>query len=70
MLGARYVVQSASGLLLRRRPVPWLGGAIDLAHAASMVGAAMIYPRHRRLALASGAVALGFAATDLTEPVR
>jgi hypothetical protein len=70
LLGVRYVVQSAAGLLVHRRPPPWLDGGVDLVHAASMVGAAKAFPSHRRLALTSGAVALCFAAADLTEPVR
>jgi hypothetical protein len=70
ILGARYVVQSAGGLSRRPHPLPWLDGAVDLVHAASMLGAAKVFPRHRRLALTSGAVALGFAVADLSEPVR
>ncbi|HEX5087589.1 MAG TPA: hypothetical protein VFV89_07265 [Nocardioides sp.] len=70
VLGARYVAQSAAGLLLRRRRLPWLDGAVDVAHAASMLGVALTFPGHRRLALTSGAVALGFAAADLREPLR
>jgi hypothetical protein len=70
ILGARYVAQAAAGLAVRRRRLPWLDGAVDLVHAASMLGAATVFPRHRRLALTSGAVALGFAAADLSEPVR
>jgi hypothetical protein len=70
ILGARYVVQSAAGVGLRQRPLPMLDGAVDLAHAASMLGAAKLFPRHRRLALTSAAVAVGFAAADLSEPLR
>jgi hypothetical protein len=70
ILGARYVVQSAAGVGLRQRPLPVLDGAVDLAHAASMLGAAKLFPGHRRLALTSAAVALGFAAADLSEPIR
>ena len=70
ILGVRYVVQAVAGVGLRRRPLPLLDGAIDLVHAASMLGAASAFPRHRRLALTSAAVALGFAAADLSEPVR
>jgi hypothetical protein len=70
VLGARYVVQSAAGVGLRRRPVPWLDGAVDLVHAVSMLGVARAFPRHRRLALTSSAVAVVFAVADLTEPVR
>jgi hypothetical protein len=70
VLGARYVVQSATGLLVRRRPLPWLDGAVDVVHAASMLGIARAFPGHRRLALTSGAAALCFGVADLTEAVR
>jgi hypothetical protein len=70
VLGVRYVVQSAAGVGLRRRPMPWFDGAVDLLHAASMLGVARAVRRHRRLALTSGAVAVVFAVADLTEPVR
>jgi hypothetical protein len=70
LLGARYVVQSASGLLLRRRPQAWLDGAVDVVHAVSMLGVAKAFPGHRRLALTSGAVGLCFGVADLTEPMR
>ena len=70
VLGARYVVQSAAGVGLRRRPLPLLDGAVDVVHAASMLAVAKAFPQHRRLALTSAAVACGFAAADLREPVR
>ena len=70
ILGARYVVQSAGGLLVRRRRLPWLDAAVDVTHALSTLGLARAFPGHRRLALTSGAVALGFAVADLAEPVR
>jgi len=70
VLGARYVVQSAAGVGLRRRPVPWFDGAVDLVHAVSMLGVARALPQHRRLALTSGALAVLFAVADLTETVR
>lgn len=69
ILGARYLAQCAGGLLAHRRWVPQVDGAIDLVHAASTVGFAVAFPAHRRLALTSGALALCFAAADLTEPV-
>ena len=70
VLGARYVVQAAAGAWLEEGWVPEVDGAVDLVHAASTVGFALAFPRHRRLALASGALALAFAAADLREGVR
>ena len=70
LLGARYVVQSAGGLVVDERWVPELDAAVDLAHALSTLGFAWAFPAHRRLALTSGALALGFAAADLTEQGR
>ena len=70
ILGARYVVQSAGGLLVHERWMPELDGGIDLVHAASMIGFALAFPRHRRLSVTSGLAALAFAAADLTERAR
>ncbi|GAA1916617.1 hypothetical protein [Nocardioides marmoribigeumensis] len=70
ILGARYAVQSAGGMLVHERWVPEADGTIDLIHAVSMLGFARGFPRHRRLALSSGVVALGFAVVDLTERTR
>ena len=70
ILGGRYVVQSAGGLLVHERWVPELDGAVDLVHALSMVGFAVAFPGHRRLSVTSGLAALVFAAADLTERVR
>lgn len=70
ILGARYVVQSGLSITLG---TPWtskVDGAIDLVHAASTVGLAARFPRHRRLAIVSGALALGFAVADLREKAR
>jgi hypothetical protein len=70
LLGARYVVQSGAGLLVRDRWVPEVDAAVDLAHAASTVGFALVFPAHRRLAATSGVLAVLFAVADLTERVR
>jgi hypothetical protein len=70
VLGARYVVQSTAGVWLDERWVPEVDAAVDLVHAASMVGCATWLPRHRRLALSSGALALAFAVADLMERLR
>ena len=70
LLGARYVIQSGGGVALERPWLPEADAAVDLVHAASMVGFAAALPRHRRLALVSAAAALVFAAADLKEKVR
>jgi hypothetical protein len=65
VLGLRYVVQSGAGFALDRAWVPATDAAVDLAHAASMGVLAVSAPRYRRLALASAATAVAFAAGDL-----
>lgn len=70
ILGARYVLQSGLGVTLGRPWVPEVDGAVDLVHAASTIGFALAFPAHRRLAVTSGLLALGFAAADLTERLR
>jgi hypothetical protein len=65
-LGARLVVQA--GLeIARGRPARALDVTIELTHAASMVPVAAIWPRHRRSASVSAAVAAGIAVLDLLE---
>jgi hypothetical protein len=62
VLGARQVAQSA--LLLLRRPSPLVttaAAAVDGLHAASMIAAALAWPRYRRAALTSAAVAVASA---------
>lgn len=67
VLGVRYVVQSLGGRRLHRAWVPEADAAVDLVHAASMLGLARLAPRHRRLALVSAALATAFAVVDLRE---
>jgi hypothetical protein len=55
LLGARVVLQQVAVLAVPTRPLVLLGAAVDVLHAASMVGAAVAWPRYRRAA-ASGAV--------------
>ena len=58
MLGARQIGQGAA-LLLRPTPATVIASAAtDGLHAATMVAAALRWPRYRRVAVASGAVAL------------
>ena len=57
VLGGRQLLQGTV-LLLRPTALLVIGGlAVDVVHAASMVGAAVIWPGYRRAALASAAVA-------------
>ncbi|MGI8523878.1 MAG: hypothetical protein ACR2K3_11310 [Nocardioides sp.] len=67
VLGARYVVQSVGGAWVHRSWVPETDAAVDVVHAASMLALAAFAPRHRRLALASAAAAVGFATADLVD---
>ena len=69
LLGARYLAQVAAGRCGAWDWVPEADVAVDLLHASSTVGYALAFPRHRRLALASGALALAFAAADLEDAV-
>jgi hypothetical protein len=82
VLGARYVLQSGSGLLLALPPLgrrvrtwdhPWVrdvDAAVDLVHAGTMLALAAARPGHRRLALTSAAAATAFALADLQERLR
>jgi hypothetical protein len=65
VLGARYVVQSAGGAALDRAWVPPADAAVDLVHAASMLGLAALRPAYGSLALLSAGAAVGFAVGDL-----
>lgn len=65
VLGARYLVQAIAGSRLHGSWVPEADAGVDLVHAASMLAVAGALPRHRQLALASAATAVGFAAADL-----
>lgn len=70
VLGARYVVQALGGTWVHRAWVPGVDAAVDLVHAGSMLGAAAVWPRHRRAALTSAALAAGFAVADLSSARR
>lgn len=58
--GCPDLAQGAAESLRPRRDVLVLGVAVDLAHAASMVAAATVWPHYRRAALISA----GSAATS------
>jgi hypothetical protein len=64
ILGARNVVQGVTTLATQGRVGP-LGGFVDLAHAASMVGLALVDGKRRRVALLSASTAALFAAGEL-----
>jgi hypothetical protein len=66
-LGVRYVVQAGAGTVAGDPWAPPLDAAVDLVHAATMVVLAVASPAHRRLAVASAAAALLFAAGDLSD---
>jgi hypothetical protein len=61
VLGARQVAQA---VVTGRAPTPavlWLGTEVDVAHAATMIGLAVVERRYRRAALVDGAIAMAFA---------
>jgi len=60
ILGVRTLAQGTAEYLRPSRDVLILGVAVDLAHAASMVAAATVWPHYRRAALISA----GSAATS------
>ncbi len=61
VLGVRQVGQGVASQLRPSAETTRLGLRVDLLHAASMVGLAIISRRHRRLALASAGIAGGLA---------
>ncbi len=69
VLGLRLVLQAGldAGRWQHSRAVD---AAVELAHASSMLPAAMIWPAHRRSATVSAALAVGIAVLDLTERGR
>jgi hypothetical protein len=71
VLGARTAVQGASVIARPTRTVLVAAAVVDLLHAASMVAAARIWPQRHGPALASAALAAGFALAELTScPAR
>ena len=57
LLGGRSALQALVLAVRPGRPVALGAAAVDALHAASMGAAALVWPRYRRAALASGAVA-------------
>lgn len=58
VLGARQIGQGAVQLLRPAASTVVAGAAVDGLHALTMVAAAVRWPRYRRVAVASGAVAV------------
>jgi hypothetical protein len=69
VLGGRLVLQGLGDLALGRR-LRRADLVIELTHAASMLPAAAAWPRHRRSALASAAVATTIGLLDLVSTPR
>jgi hypothetical protein len=59
VLGARQLAQELVVLAVPSRTVRLVAAATDALHAASMVAAALVWPRFRRPALTSAAIAAG-----------
>jgi hypothetical protein len=61
VLGARQLLQSAALLAMPSRRLVFGAAAVDALHAASMLAAALTWPRYAKPALASAATATGSA---------
>ncbi len=66
VLGARQITQALLTGRDATRPVLWLGAEADLAHAASMIGLAIVGRRYRRDALAEATIAVAFALAGIS----
>jgi hypothetical protein len=66
VLGGRQVLQSLLLLAAPSRPLVRAAVTVDAVHAASMVAAALIWPRYRRPALTSAGVATASAVVTAT----
>lgn len=64
ILGARHVAQAAL-TLAAPRAMHRVGGVVDLLHAGSMVGLAVLDPRRRRAAALNAVIATLFGAGEL-----
>jgi hypothetical protein len=65
LLGARVLLQQLVALCVPTRRVVLLGAAVDGLHAATMVAAALIWPRQRRAATISAVSAAASAVLEL-----
>ena len=70
VLGGRIALQNVVVLAAPTRTIVRGGAAVDMAHALSMVAAALRWPAYRRAALASGALAATAAAVGLRSTSR
>jgi hypothetical protein len=70
LLGARVLVQELAVLCAPNRRLVLLGAAVDGVHAASMVAAALHWPRMRRAATVSALSAAGSAVLQLATAPR
>jgi hypothetical protein len=67
LLGARHVLQAAvTAVAAPGAEALGIGAAIDLTHAASMAGLAVLDRRVRRVTLADALIETGFAAASLS----
>ncbi len=64
ILGARHIAQALLTVITRGR-LHRAGGVVDLLHASTMLGLAVVDRRRRRAALTSAAIATLFAAGEL-----
>jgi hypothetical protein len=65
LLGARYVAQSVTGMVVHDRRILLGDAVVEVAHALTTIAFASSFPRYRTLAVTNGAVAVGFAIADL-----
>jgi hypothetical protein len=66
LLGVRTLLQGVAEACFPDRRTLRISAAIDAAHAVSMLGAALAWPRYRRAALVSAVTAAGCALTGAT----
>lgn len=64
LLGARLLGQGVTEVGRPRRTIAGVGAAVDLSHALSMAPAAAMWPRYRRSAAISAALALALVAVE------
>jgi hypothetical protein len=70
VLGVRHLLQAGASAGPATGSVAGLGALVDMAHAGSCVGLAIVSPRWRRAALADALVEAGFAAAGWSSRSR